>query len=71
MVGRKIQAYTIAPSRDAIVGAEAGMTKRLVYQVAEEEEALRLDRWISRKFPHIANGTLHKFLRQGDIRVEG
>ncbi|TVR99304.1 MAG: RluA family pseudouridine synthase [Rhodospirillales bacterium] len=39
--------------------------------VAEGETGLRLDRWFRRHFPDIAHGRLERWLRSGQVRVDG
>jgi 23S rRNA pseudouridine955/2504/2580 synthase len=39
--------------------------------VAEEDGALRLDRWFRRHYPSLGHGRLEKLLRTGRIRVDG
>ena len=39
--------------------------------VAPEEAELRLDRWFKRRFPELAFGHLAKWLRTGQVRVDG
>lgn len=39
--------------------------------VAPGEGAQRLDRWLRRRFPHLAQGRIEKMCRKGEIRVEG
>ena len=39
--------------------------------ITEAEAGLRLDRWIKRHYPGLAYGRLSKFLRTGQIRVDG
>ena len=39
--------------------------------VAAGEEDQRLDRWFKRRFPHISHGALEKYLRKGEVRVDG
>ena len=40
-------------------------------KVADEDEGIRLDRWFKRWFPEIAHGRLQKWLRTGQVRVDG
>ncbi len=47
------------------------MTILQVFEVEEEEEGIRLDRWFKRKFPAIGHGQLEKLLRKGQIRLNG
>ena len=35
------------------------------------EQEQRLDRWFGRHFPHISHGMLEKYLRKGEVRVDG
>jgi 23S rRNA pseudouridine955/2504/2580 synthase len=39
--------------------------------VGEADTGIRLDRWFKRHFSHIPHGLLEKFLRKGDVRVNG
>jgi 23S rRNA pseudouridine955/2504/2580 synthase len=39
--------------------------------VADDEGALRLDRWFKRHYPAFDHGRLEKLLRTGRIRVDG
>jgi 23S rRNA pseudouridine955/2504/2580 synthase len=39
--------------------------------VSEDEADIRLDRWFKRHFPQISHGELQKWLRTGQIRVNG
>ena len=39
--------------------------------VAPDEADVRLDRWFKRHFPAISHGQLQKWLRKGEIRVDG
>jgi len=39
--------------------------------VAPEEDGLRLDRWVRARFPGATQGLVQKFLRKGNIRVNG
>jgi 23S rRNA pseudouridine955/2504/2580 synthase len=40
-------------------------------RVASDETGLRLDRWFKRHFPEITHARLEKWLRQGQVRVDG
>ncbi len=42
-----------------------------IRSVLTDEEGLRLDRWFKRHFPALSHGELQKWLRTGQIRVEG
>ncbi len=39
--------------------------------IAEDDEGLRLDRWLKRRFPELTNAMAQKLLRTGQIRVDG
>ena len=39
--------------------------------VADGDDGARLDRWFKRKFPHIPHGRVEKYLRTGQLRVDG
>ncbi|HLB06739.1 MAG TPA: RluA family pseudouridine synthase, partial [Alphaproteobacteria bacterium] len=47
------------------------MPEVATYEVAPDEADLRLDRWFKRHFPGLAHGRLEKFLRTGQVRVDG
>ena len=47
------------------------MTSVQTLTVEEDEADLRLDRWFKRRFPHVTHGRLQKWLRTGQIRVDG
>ena len=42
-----------------------------IYEVAPEEADLRLDRWFRRRIPGLPFGHLAKWLRSGQVRVDG
>jgi len=42
-----------------------------ILTVAEGDDGSRLDRWFKRKFPHIPHGRVEKYLRTGQLRVDG
>lgn len=42
-----------------------------VFEVAPDEADQRLDRWLRRRFPHLAQGRIEKMCRKGEIRVDG
>lgn len=42
-----------------------------ILDVTEEDDGIRLDRWIKRHFPNIGHGQLQKLLRTGQVRVDG
>ncbi len=39
--------------------------------VLPAEEGLRLDRWLKRRFPGVPHARLHKWLRTGQVRLDG
>lgn len=39
--------------------------------VSEQDEGMRLDRWFRQYFPQIRHGMLEKFLRKGQVRLDG
>ncbi|MGE3302673.1 MAG: pseudouridine synthase [Hyphomonadaceae bacterium] len=39
--------------------------------VLEEDGAVRLDRWLRRRFPHLGQGQVEKLIRTGQVRVDG
>lgn len=39
--------------------------------VVADEDDMRLDRWLKRKFPGLAQGQVERLLRRGEIRVDG
>jgi 23S rRNA pseudouridine955/2504/2580 synthase len=42
-----------------------------IHAVTDDEAGLRLDRWFHRRFPGIGRALLHKWLRTGQVRVDG
>lgn len=40
-------------------------------EVTTDDSDQRLDRWLRRQFPHIAQGRIEKMCRKGEIRVDG
>lgn len=46
----------------------SGVTQK---SIAKDEEGMRLDRWFHVHFPHVSHGQLQKFLRKGQVRVDG
>ena len=42
-----------------------------ILEVPADEADTRLDRWLHRRFPHVTQGQVQKFLRAGQIRVDG
>jgi 23S rRNA pseudouridine955/2504/2580 synthase len=47
------------------------MSKVQSIEVTKDEQDVRLDRWFHRHFPHISHGALEKYLRKGEVRVDG
>lgn len=45
--------------------------KDLLRTVKSDETDLRLDRWFKRHFPSLTHGQLQKWLRKGQIRIDG
>ena len=41
-----------------------------IFEVEEDEEGIRLDRWFKRHFPSIGHGQLEKLLRKGQIKLD-
>jgi 23S rRNA pseudouridine955/2504/2580 synthase len=42
-----------------------------VYPLGDDESGMRLDRWLHRRFPDLANSHLMKIVRKGEVRVSG
>ncbi len=47
------------------------MTAVQTMTVTAEEDDLRLDRWFKRHFPNVGHGRLQKWLRTGQVRLDG
>jgi len=47
------------------------MTPVQLLTVSEDEAGLRLDRWLRQRFPQTTFGQLQKYLRTGQVRVDG
>lgn len=47
------------------------MSEVQILTVAQEEAETRLDRWFKRHFPSVTHGLLEKWLRGGNVRVDG
>jgi len=47
------------------------MSSIQIFQVKDDDDGIRLDRWFRRHFPDIPHGQLQKLLRQGQIRLDG
>jgi len=39
--------------------------------ISNDDHDIRLDRWFKRHFPNVTHGMLEKFLRKGDVRLDG
>lgn len=50
---------------------KAPMREVRTITVGEGEEAVRLDRWFRRRWPHLSQGQLAKLIRSGQVRVNG
>jgi 23S rRNA pseudouridine955/2504/2580 synthase len=42
-----------------------------LYEIGEDEAGMRLDRWLHRRFPEVANSHLMRIVRKGEVRVSG
>ena len=51
--------------------AAAEPEKAAVYEIGDDESGMRLDRWLRRRFPDLANSHLMKIVRKGEVRVSG
>jgi 23S rRNA pseudouridine955/2504/2580 synthase len=45
--------------------------KAALYAIGEDEAGMRLDRWLHRRFPEVANSHLMRIVRKGEVRVAG
>ena len=52
-------------------GAAGGPEKVASYDIGEDEAGMRLDRWLSRRFPALPQSHLMKIVRKGEVRVSG
>ena len=52
-------------------GVSAPSGKAVTVAVAEDEDGMRLDRWLKRRFPDLPQTHLMKIVRKGEVRVEG
>ncbi len=57
--------------RHGTVSLDIGMSGVQTIAVAEDEDGLRLDRWFKRHLPQVGFGTVSKWARTGQIRVDG
>jgi 23S rRNA pseudouridine955/2504/2580 synthase len=55
----------------AVMTAPAVPDKAASYEIGEEEAGMRLDRWLHRRFPDVANSHLMRIVRKGEVRVSG
>jgi len=55
----------------AAATALAPPDKAVLYQIGEDEAGMRLDRWLHRRFPAVANSHLMRIVRKGEVRVSG
>src|SRR5271156_2603248 len=51
--------------------AAAPPDKAASYEISEDEAGMRLDRWLHRRFPDVANSHLMRIVRKGEVRVSG
>ena len=55
----------------AVMAAPAPPDKAASYEIGEDEAGMRLDRWLHRRFPDVANSHLMRIVRKGEVRVSG
>jgi 23S rRNA pseudouridine955/2504/2580 synthase len=55
----------------AVTMAAAPPDKAASYEIGEDEAGMRLDRWLHRRFPDVANSHLMRIVRKGEVRVSG
>ena len=53
------------------MAAAAPPDKPASYEIGEDEAGMRLDRWLHRRFPEVANSHLMRIVRKGEVRVSG
>src|SRR5271155_2021404 len=51
--------------------AAAGAIQAAALTIGDDESGMRLDRWLHRRFPDLANSHLMKIVRKGEVRVSG
>jgi 23S rRNA pseudouridine955/2504/2580 synthase len=56
---------------NAATMAAAPPDKAASYEIGEDEAGMRLDRWLHRRFPDVANSHLMRIVRKGEVRVSG
>jgi 23S rRNA pseudouridine955/2504/2580 synthase len=59
------------PMRKDGDAAAAVQGKAASYEIGEDEAGMRLDRWLHRRFPEVANSHLMRIVRKGEVRVSG
>ena len=52
-------------------GGRRSADKAASYEIGEDEAGMRLDRWLHRRFPDVANSHLMRIVRKGEVRVSG
>jgi 23S rRNA pseudouridine955/2504/2580 synthase len=55
----------------AATTAAAPPDRAVLYEIGEDEAGMRLDRWLHRRFPEVANSHLMRIVRKGEVRVSG
>ena len=45
--------------------------KVVTLPIGEDEAGMRLDRWLNRRFPALAQSHLNKIVRKGEVRISG
>jgi len=55
----------------AATAAPAPPDRAALYEIGEDEAGMRLDRWLHRRFPEVANSHLMRIVRKGEVRVSG
>ncbi len=51
--------------------AGANRSRSASIEVSDDDDGIRLDRWLRRHFPDVGHGLVQKFLRTGQIRLDG
>src|SRR5579864_560891 len=57
--------------KDGDAATAAPPNKAASYEIGEDEAGMRLDRWLHRRFPDVANSHLMRIVRKGEVRVSG
>jgi 23S rRNA pseudouridine955/2504/2580 synthase len=55
----------------AVTVAPAHPDKAASFEIGADEAGMRLDRWLHRRFPDVANSHLMRIVRKGEVRVSG